>query len=71
MKRTAPPPPHVHFLTISQAALLAGLERRTIKRLVEDGRLRSVIIPGGSGRWRRVARSDVLALRREMERQPK
>jgi len=69
MKRTVPPPPHVHFLMISQAARLAGLERGTIKRLVENGRLRAVIIPGDAGRWRRVSRADVLALRREMEEQ--
>lgn len=69
MKRTAPPPPHVHFLSISQAALLAGLERVTIKRLVDEGRLRAVVIPGDAGRWRRIPRTDVLALRREMEKQ--
>jgi excisionase family DNA binding protein len=69
MKRTAPPPPHVHFLTIGEAALLSGLARGTIKRLVEDGRLASCTIPGDVKRWRRVSRSDVLALRREMEEQ--
>lgn len=69
MRRTAPPPPHVHFLSIAQAALLAGMDRATIKRLVDNGRLPSCKIPGDSKPWRRVARSDVLALRREMEEQ--
>ena len=60
-------PVHIHFLSLSQASIVSGLSRATIKRLVEEGRLRAVVIPGDSGRWRRMARSDVLALRREME----
>jgi excisionase family DNA binding protein len=64
-----PHSPHVHFLTIAEAALVSGLEHGTIKRLVEDGRLPSCTIAGDMKKWRRVSRSDVLALRREMEKQ--
>lgn len=61
------PGPHVHFLSIAQASLLAGLDRTTVKRMVDRGTLQSFTLPGDV-RWRRIPRRAVLALRRELDR---
>lgn len=61
------PGPHVHFLSVAQAAVLAGLDRETVKRLVDAGVLRAITLPGDT-RWRRIPRMDVIAYRRECER---
>jgi excisionase family DNA binding protein len=66
-RATTLPGPHVHFLSIAQAAALAGLDRNTIKRLVRQQLLRTVKLPGGE--WRRIPRQEILALRRNLERQ--
>jgi excisionase family DNA binding protein len=64
---TKVPGPHVHWLSVQQAAFLAGLDRNTIKRLVKDGMLRTVKLPGGE--WRRIPRTEVIALKRNLEQQ--
>lgn len=56
------------WLSVGAAAKFVGLETTTIKRLVKDGRLRAVVIPGDAGKWRRIPREDLLTLQREMER---
>ena len=61
------PSKHVRFLTVGQAALVAGLERGTIARLVRNGRLRSCTIPGDIKQYRRIPRSEVETLMRLME----
>ena len=61
------PSPHVHFLSVAQAAVVVGLDRETVKRLVGIGVLRAITLPGDT-RWRRIPRSDVVAYRRELER---
>ena len=61
------PSKHVRFLTVGQAALVAGLERGTIARLVKAGRLRSCTIPGDIKQYRRIPRAEVETLMRLME----
>jgi excisionase family DNA binding protein len=61
------PSKHVRFLTVGQAALVAGLERGTIARLVKQGRLASTVIPGDVKQYRRIPRAEVETLMRLME----
>ena len=52
---------------IAQAALVSGLDRETIRRLVDSGRLPSTRIPGDPGSWRRIPRAELLAVVQQME----
>jgi predicted site-specific integrase-resolvase len=59
------PGPHVHYLSLGQAALVSGIDRAVLRTLVRKGVLPTVRIPGGA--WHLVSRSSVLAIKRQLD----
>lgn len=58
---------HVRYVTVGQAALVAGLERATIKAAFDDGRIPSAPLPGDVKRVRRARTVDVRAFVAQLE----
>ena len=56
------------WFTIGQPAEFLGLDKSTVKHLVDTGQLRATVIPGSVRQWRRIPKQDLLQLQRGMER---
>ena len=59
---------HLKYFSTTQAAIFLGLDTSTVKRMIDRGALKSVVIPGDC-RWRRIPLLDLQALRGAMERE--
>ena len=59
---------HLRYFSTMQAAIFLGLDKTTVKRLIDRGALASVVIPGDC-RWRRVHLTELQALKAAMERE--
>ncbi len=57
------------WFSIKQASEFLGLDRTTVKRLVDTGQLRSIVLPGDAGKWRRIPKQDLETMQRGMERE--
>ena len=57
------------FLTLTEAAKVSGLDKTTLRRLADRGRVPTAKMPEANGRrgWRLFRRSDMEALKRRIE----